>query len=298
MSDIRNSNRISREYIDSLRIETRYMDAAFPNIDFELYGARFASPIMTAALSHLDSFMFEGAADALARGAAMAGAVLWYGMAPDEEIERLAAAAPMAIEIIKPYRDREKIYRKLRHAEDIGLIAVGVDIDHPFGPEGGPDVVHEDVMAPMTTEELRQLCAATRLPLIAKGVLSAHDAKKCLSAGVKGMVLSHHNNRIEYALPPMALLPEIKRIAGDVPLFVDCEIRTGMDAFKALALGAKGVCIGRPLMTAIKQGGAEAVRDYLLRANGELKKAMAFTGCADLAHMDETVIHQGIGIRD
>ncbi len=293
MSDIGNSNRISREYIDSLRIETRYMDAVCPSIDFELYGARFASPIMTAALSHLNQFMSEGASDALGEGAALAGAALWYGMAPDEEIERLAGFGARTIEIIKPYQDREKIYRKLRHAEDIGLLAVGVDIDHPFGPEGELDVVHEDVMAPMTTEELTQLCAATRLPLIAKGVLSVRDAKKCLAAGVKGMVLSHHNNRIEYALPPMALLPEIVKLAGDVPVFVDCEIRTGMDAFKALALGAKGVCVGRPLMTAIKQGGAEGVRDYLLRANGELKKAMAFTGCADLAHMDETIIHRG-----
>ena len=77
-----------------------------------------------------------------------------------------------------------------------------------------------------------------------------------------------------------------------MPLFVDCEIKTGMDAFKALALGAKGVCIGRPLMTAIKQGGADGVRDYLLKAKGELKKAMAFTGCADLSKMDPTVIHR------
>lgn len=291
MSDIGNSNRISREYIDSLRIETRYMDAVCPTVDFELYGARFASPIMTAALSHLDHFMSEGAADALARGAAMAGAVLWYGMAADGEIERLAAAGARMIEIIKPYRDREAIYRKLRHAEQIGLLAAGIDIDHPFGPQGELDVVDGEVMLPLTTAELAQLCAATKLPLIAKGVLSRGDAEKCLSAGAKGLVLSHHNNRIEYALPPMRLLPEIARIAGGVPLFVDCEIRTGMDAFKALALGAKGVCIGRPLMTAIKQGGAEAVRDYLLKANGELKKAMAFTGCADLEHMDASVIH-------
>ena len=62
MSDIGNSNRISREYIDSLRIETRYMDSTNPTLTFELYGERFDSPIMTAALSHLDHFMFSGAA--------------------------------------------------------------------------------------------------------------------------------------------------------------------------------------------------------------------------------------------
>ena len=60
-----------------------------------------------------------------------------------------------------------------------------------------------------------------------------------------------------------------------------------------LALGADGVCIGRPLMTAIKEGGADGVRDYLLCANRELKKAMAFTGCASLKKMDPTVIRRG-----
>jgi isopentenyl diphosphate isomerase/L-lactate dehydrogenase-like FMN-dependent dehydrogenase len=114
-----------------------------------------------------------------------------------------------------------------------------------------------------------------------------------VEAGAQGLVLSHHNNRIEYAMPPMALLPEIAEMtAGKIPLFVDCEIKTGMDAFKALALGAKGVCIGRPLMTAIKQDPEHGVRDYLLKATAELKKAMAFTGCTTLEKMDPTVIHR------
>ena len=292
MSDIGNSNRIAREYIDSLRIETRYMDSTTPTLDFTLYGESFASPIMTAALSHLDHFMFPGAADALARGAKAANAVLWYGMAHEEEIERLAATGARMIEIIKPYADRDLIYRKIEHAQGLGLLAVGVDIDHPFSENGGADVVDGQEMAPLRTAELMELVKYAKLPLIIKGVLSRRDAERCLSAGAAGLVLSHHNNRIEYALPPLALLPEIAAMAGDVPLFVDCEIRTGMDAFKALALGAKGVCIGRPLMTAIKQGGADGARDYLLSANDALKKAMAYTGCADLAHMDRTIVHR------
>jgi len=292
MSDIGNSNRISREYIDSLRIETRYMDSTNPDTAFTLYGERFASPIMTAALSHLDHFMFPGAALALAEGAKAADAVLWYGMADDSEIEALAATGARMIEIIKPYTDREKILAKIRHAEGLGLLAVGIDIDHPFSDDGSPDVVDGEQMTAMTTAELTQICAATRLPVIAKGVLSRHDAGRCLAAGAKGLVLSHHNNRIEYAVPPLAILPEIAAIAGNVPLFVDCEIKTGMDAFKALALGAKGVCIGRPLMTAIKQGGAQAVADYLNREKAALGKAMAYTGCTTLERMTPSVIRR------
>ena len=292
MPDIGNSNRISRGYIDSLYIETRYMDSTNPDTAFTLYGETFASPIMTAALSHLDHFMFPGAGLALAEGAKAANAVLWYGMADDAEIEALAATGARMIEIIKPYSDREHILRKIRKAEELGLLAVGIDIDHPFGEDGGPDIVDGEAMTAMTTAELAGICAATKLPVIAKGVLSRHDAGRCLAAGVRGLVLSHHNNRIEYAIPPLAVLPEIAAIAGDVPLFVDCEIKTGMDAFKALALGAKGVCIGRPLMTAIKQGGADAVRDYLNREKATLGKAMAYTGCTDLGKMDPAVIRR------
>lgn len=287
-----NSNRISREYLDSLLIETRYMDSRTPCIDYELYGEKAASPIMTAALSHLDHFMFPGAADALAKGAKEAGAILWYGMAEEEEIERLASFGAPMIEIIKPYDDRDLIFRKIEHAEKLGLLAVGIDIDHPFASDGSPDLVDGIKMAPLRTTELEEIVRSTRLPVIIKGVLSMRDAEHCLGAGAQGLVLSHHNNRIEYALPPLALLPDIVPMAGSVPVFVDCEIRTGMDAFKALALGAKGVCIGRPLMTAIREDADNGVRNYLLRANDELKKAMAYTGCTALSQMDPSVIHR------
>ena len=293
MSDIGNSNRISREYLDSLRIETRYLDSTHPNCDFTLYGETFSTPIMTASVSHLDHFMFPGAADALAEGARDADAVLWYGMAADEEIERLAGSGARMIEIIKPYADRDRIFRKLEHAESLGLLAVGIDIDHPFSDDGGPDIVDGDVMAPLRTGELMELCRATQLPLIVKGVLSCQDAERSLVAGAKGLVLSHHNNRIEFAVPPLAVLPEIARVVnGAAPIFVDGDIRTGMDAFKALALGAAGVCVGRPLMTAIREGGAQAVTDYLNTATAGLKKAMAYTGCTDLGRMDPAVVRR------
>ena len=288
LSDIGNSNRISRAYL-----ETRYMDAVFPCTDFDLFGHSFATPIMTAALSHLDHFMFPGAADTLAQGAKDANTVLWYGMAEDEEIQRLAAICPQTIEIIKPYADRDLICQKISFAEKCGLLAVGIDIDHPFAADGSPDIVNGHEMAPLRTDELVSICKSTMLPVIIKGVLSMHDAERCLAAGAKGLVLSHHNNRIEYAVPPLAVLPDMAKLTnGVIPLFVDCEIQTGMDAFKALCLGAKGVCIGRPLMTAIKQNGASGAANYLTQATKELKKAMAYTGCADLNRMDSTIIRR------
>ncbi len=293
MSQVSNSNTITRNYLDSLLIETRYMNSTNPCTEFQLYGETFASPIMTAALSHLEHIGAPGMARGIALGAKKANCVMWYGAAEESEIEMLADTGVKLIEIIKPYKNRDLIYKKIFHAEKLGLLAVGIDIDHPFANDGSPDIVDDEEMKALTTAELAEIVGSTYLPLITKGVLSVYDAEESFKAGVKGMVVSHHNNRIEYAIPPLYVLPEIAKPMGeDVPVFVDCMIQTGMDAFKALALGAKGVCIGRPLMAAWTRGADEAVCEYLMKARDELAKAMAYTGCTDLSKMDPGVIHR------
>ena len=292
MSQSGNSNSITRDYLDSLLIETRYLNGTNPDTTFTLYGETFASPIMTAALSHLEHMGEHGMAQGIAKGALSAGCVMWYGAAEEDEIQMLADTGVRLIEIIKPYTNRDLIYKKIKHAESLGLLAVGIDIDHPFANDGSPDIVDGEEMTTLTGEELSEIVKSTRLPLITKGVLSLHDAEISLQAGVKGMVLSHHNNRIEYAIPPVFILPEIVKLAGsEVPVFVDGMIQSGMDAFKAIALGAKGVCIGRPLMTAYTKGKEQGVCEYLQNKRNELAKAMAYTGCTDLGKMDPGVIH-------
>ena len=293
MSQNSNSNTITRTYLDSLLIETRYLNSTNPDTSFTLYGKTFSSPVMTAALSHLEQLGSGGMARGIAQGAKDAGCVFWYGAAEEEEIRMLAGTGADMIEIIKPYANRDLILQKISQAESIGLLAVGIDIDHPFANDGSPDIVDGEELKALTTSELAEIVNSTRLPLITKGVLSLYDAENSLNAGARGMVLSHHNNRIDYAIPPLYVLPEILKLTGaEVPVFVDCMIQTGMDAFKALALGAKGVCIGRPLMTAYTKDRARGVRDYLQEARDELAKAMAYTGCTDLSKMDPSVIHR------
>ena len=293
MMEIRgNSDQITRRYLDSLLVETRYLNSETPNMELELYGKKFSSPIMTAALSHLDPFVYEGASQDLANGAAAADVVLWLGMAENEEVERCAAVSKGMIEIIKPYKDRKLILEKIEHAEKLGILAVGIDVDHAFAPDGLPGCVEGHEMKAMTTAELKEICAATKLPVIVKGVLSVQDAVQSAEAGAGGIVLSHHHGVIEYAVPPLAALPEIKKsVPASMSVFVDCGIMSGMDAFKALALGAAGVGIGRPLMKAVKENGAKGVTEYLEKMNTELRKAMAFTGCTSLEKMDPGVVH-------
>ena len=170
-----NSNVISRNYLDSLLIETRYMNSGTPSTEFTLYGETFASPIMSAALSHIDHFMYEGAADSLVRGVVAANAAFWYGMAPDGEIERFVSAGARVIEIIKPFADRDKIYKKIEHAEKCGVLAVGIDIDHVFANDGSPCICFGEELRALTTAELADICRASKLPVIAKGVLSAYE---------------------------------------------------------------------------------------------------------------------------
>ena len=210
MTDTGNSNRITREYLDSLLIETRYMDSAVPDTGFELYGKKFASPIMTAALSHLDHFMFPGAADALAKGAADAGAILWYGMAEEAEIERLASFGAPMIEIIKPYADRSLIFRKMEHAERLGLLAVGIDIDHPFAEDGSPDRVDGIEMAPLRTDELREIVRSVSLPvsLSANTATIIRNTIPVMSCCVLGSIpsITSPAMRILYVMAPRMML--------------------------------------------------------------------------------------------
>ena len=286
-----NSNEITRRYLDSLLIETRYMNSRIPELETELFGKKVPSPVMTAALSHLDHFMFPGASKAYLEGEVRSGAVLWLGMAEEEEVEMYAQTGVTMVEVIKPYADRDLIYKKIEQATRLKMLAVGIDIDHPFSEDGGYDEVDGYPMLPMTTEELKEICAFSPLPVVAKGVLSVYDANEAIDAGAAGLLLSHHNNRIVSAIPPLMAMPKIRaHMKKQVPLFVDCEIRSGMDAFKALCLGASGVGVGRPLMTALKKDGPDGVAAYLKEVNDGLRKAMAYTGCADMSSLDETIV--------
>ncbi len=284
------SDQITRDYFDSLLLEMRHIDGRMPDTTFTLYGERFETPIMLAALSHLENVRENGMVE-LAKGAASAGAVNWAGMGDEAELENIVATGAKTIKIIKPYADNRIILRKIEHAEKCGALAVGIDVDHAFNGQGGYDCVLGFPMAPKSMEEIREFAASTSLPFLVKGVLGSRDAYKCLMAGAAGIVVSHHHGIMDYALPPLLALPDIlKAVGGQMPVFIDCGILSGMDAFKALALGATAVSAGRIFLKPLGERGGEGVAETVKKMNGELKGAMARTGCYDLAHMDSTVI--------
>ena len=286
-----NSDQITRDYFDSLLIETRYIDAVLPTTEMMLFGETFRTPIMTAALSHLHNSAQNGMR-IYAQAAALSGAVHWVGMGSDEELEEIVATGARTIKIIKPHADNREVLRKIEHAVKTGCIAVGMDIDHAFNSEGGYDNVFGLPMKAKSTEELAEFVQAAGVPFIAKGVLSPHDAEKCLEAGCAGIVVSHHHGMIQYAVPPLMVLQDIISVTGDnIPVFVDCGIESGIDAYKCLALGAKAVSVGRHLMPLLKNG-ADAVAQRINDMTAELAGVMARTGVSTLDKMDAIVIHR------
>ena len=281
---------ITRDYFDSLLLETRYIDSELPSTKMELFGEEFDTPIMTAALSHL-----HNPADGMAiygKGAALANAVHWVGMGEDAELEGVVATGARSIKIIKPHADNREVFRKIEHAVKTGCFAVGMDTDHAFNSIGGYDDVFGLPMKSKSVEELSEFVQAAGVPFVVKGVLSPRDAEKCVKAGCAGLVVSHHHGMVDYSVPPLMVLPEIvKAVGNEIPVFIDCGIVSGMDAYKCLALGAKAVSVGRHLMPLLKDG-PEAVAQRIYEMNAELAGIMARTGVKSLDDMDPTVIHR------
>ena len=281
------SVQIARMYMDSLLVESRIVGAVYPDTTFRFLGETFAMPVMTAALSHLDLV-------SMAEGAKQAGAPVSIGMGVNEEMGKVLATGAKVMKIIKPYADEREILSRIEYAEANGALAVGMDVEHAVNVDDAEDslVVGMQMKQP-TLAELEKYIKATKLPFFIKGVLSARDAVKCRDLGAAGVILSHHNGLLRYAVPPVMILPEIRKAVGrDLIVIADGGIESGFDAFKALARGADAVTVGKALMGPLKEAGAEGVKDTLNKFAGQLRAMMIRTGTKDLKHMDPSVIHE------
>ena len=279
---------INRRYLDHLLVESRIVGAVRPKTDCVLFDHSFTTPVATGALSHLQPDM-----KTFAEGAKEAGAACFIGMGSCEELEQVLQTGAKVIKIIKPYADPEEIRSRLACAEKNGAIAVGMDVEHSVNVRDDQDsfVAGYQMKLP-AREELEQWIRSTKLPFVIKGALSVRDAVTCAEMGCAGIILSHHNGLMRWAVPPAMLVQDIRRAVGDrLTVIVDGGIEDGYDAFKALALGADAVSIGRPLMEPLKESGARGVAETIRAFTGELKAMMLRTGSPDVKHIDPAVIH-------
>ena len=155
----------------------------------------------------------------------------------------------------------------------------------------GYDFVIDSDMRPMSATELRKLVEISGdTPFIVKGVLSVEDAKKCVEIGAKALIVSHHHGIMPSSVPPLLVLPEIKKAVGDqITIIVDCCIEDGVDAFKALALGADAVCVGRALMGPLKDG-EDAAYEAIEKLSGQLRSVAARCGYSSVSGIDDQCV--------
>ncbi len=292
----KDANVHNRAYLNNLLVEMRLIGTTEVNLETEIFGEKFSTPIMTPAFSHLDKVLEDGSTPMTeyARAAKKMNMLNWVGMEPDEVFENITATGARSIRIIKPFADHEEITRQIKFAEEKGAIAVGIDIDHVPGTNGKYDVVDGIVMGPITVEDIKGFIASTKLPFILKGILSVQDALLAKEAGCAGIVVSHHHGRIPYGVPPLAILPEIKAALkdSDMKVFVDCSMDDGYDCYKALALGADAVSVGRGILKPLLDEGCEGVVKKVTRMNEELSELMMYTNVPDTKHFDPSVIRQ------
>lgn len=282
------SEAINRRYLDHLLVEGRIVGAVHPTAQTELFGQVFDTPVMTAALSHLKPGM-----PALAEAAKLVNAACCIGMGDCAELEAVLKTGAKVIKIVKPYADEEAVLSRLLCAEQNGAVAVGMDVEHAVNAADDRDsVVLGMPMKLPTLAELKRYAGATKLPFLVKGALSVRDAQTCRDIGCAGVILSHHNGLMRWATPPAMQAQEIRKAMGaDFIIIVDGGILDGFDAFKALALGASAVSVGRPLMEPLANGGPEAAAQVIQSMTDELKAMMVRTGSPDVRHIDPSVLH-------
>jgi lactate 2-monooxygenase len=137
----------------------------------------------------------------------------------------------------------------------------------------------------LSWEQLEALCALTELPVLVKGLLHPGDARHAVELGADGIIVSNHGGRqIDGEVASLDALPAVVDAVGpDVPVLLDSGIRGGADAFKALALGARAVLIGRPYAYGLAIAGERGVRAVIRNFTAELDLTMGLAGCSSVA---------------
>ncbi|MCR5001483.1 MAG: alpha-hydroxy-acid oxidizing protein [Lachnospiraceae bacterium] len=287
------ANIINEQFLDSILIEERLIDSVEADLKCRFLGEEFSMPVMTPAFSHLGNYAGRELTglEEYSVAAKDLNILNFCGMMENDMFKKIADTGAKTVRIVKPYADNGKVRDQMAFAKECGAFAIGMDIDHIFGPEGY-DVVVGEKMAAQTMDMISSYVQSYDLPFVVKGVLSVQDAVKCAEAGVKAIIVSHHHGRLPYAVPPVMILPDIKEALADkdVEIIVDCGISSGADVFKALALGADAAAVGRSMLPSLEKDGVSGVCEFISKVSSELRYIMGFTGFAKVEDIDDSVL--------
>ena len=318
----------TRRAFDSIALRPRMLQD-ISNIDLSttVLGTTVNFPVFTAPagghkLAHPDGEL------ATARAAGSLGALMVVSAHSSYSLEEIAevAGGPLWLQVYL-LKDRELTQDWIRRAEAVGCKAICLTVDASAPPKrervirsrllhdgsgSGPDYAHvrpdhlpgigHRVVVPQTSrvmtdrsatwEDIEWLKEQTSLPLVLKGLMTSEDAALAAEHDVDGIVVSNHGARnIDTTLATIEVLPEIvEAVQGKVEVLLDGGIRRGTDVVKALALGAKGVLIGRPVFWGLAVDGEAGLYRLLAILREEVEVAMALCGKATIGSLDSSLI--------
>lgn len=281
-----------------------------------LFGHTYDHPVFLAPVAYQKLFHPDGEL-ATVLGADAMDAGMTVSTLASTSIEEIAAAsqAPLWFQLYIQ-ADRAQTMRLIQRAEDSGYKALVITVDAPIAgirnrehragfslppsvsavnlvktvstakePAVGQSIIFNSLMhAAPTWQDIEWITAYTSLPVIVKGILDADDALQAISHGANGIIVSNHGGRTLDTLPAtIEALPLIATaVSGRVPVLLDGGVRRGIDIFKAIALGASAVLIGRPYIYALATAGALGVAHLVRTFREELEITMALSGCSTL----------------
>ena len=267
----------------------------------ELFGKTFqypffAGPVGAVQLHYGDCQTDVTYNDILVSACAEYGIAAFTGDGVDSNVMVAATKAiqktdGIGIPTVKPW-NLDTIKEKMDLVHTSKAFAVAMDID----AAGLPFLRNLDPPAgSKTVEELRQIIKLAGTPFIVKGVMTVKGALKAKEAGADAIIVSNHGGRVLDQCPATAeVLETIANAVGDsMKILVDGGIRSGADVFKALALGADGVVIARPFVTAVYGGEKEGVRSYIEKIGSELEDTMKMCGVSSLNEINRDCVFVG-----
>lgn len=266
--------------------------------DFELFGRSFSAPIFAGPIGavkmhYSDEYDDRSFNKVLIKACNEAGIAAFTGDGMDDDqmvsgCEAVKEAEGRGIPTIKPW-NLEMIKKKIELTKEANAFAVAMDIDAaglPFLKNFTPPAGSKSV------EQLREIVELLDVPFIVKGIMTPKAALKAKEAGASAIVVSNHGGRVLDQCPATAEVLEdiVKAVDGSMKIFVDGGIRTGVDVFKALALGADAVIIARPFVSSVYAGAGEAVKELAEKLKHELEDTMAMCGACSLEEISSDMV--------
>uniref|UniRef100_A0A0D6QUI1 (S)-2-hydroxy-acid oxidase n=1 Tax=Araucaria cunninghamii TaxID=56994 RepID=A0A0D6QUI1_ARACU len=299
-----------------IRLRPRILvDVSQVDLSTTILGFKISAPIMVAPTAMHKLAHPEGEL-ATARGAAAAGTIMVLSFSSTSTVEEVAGTCD-AVRFFQLYIYKNRSISALiaQRAERAGYKAIvltadtpklgrreadirnklvvpnlkilegliSVDIDSEEG-SGLASYASKTLDSSFSWKDIKWLQSITHLPILIKGILTAEDAELAIQAGAAGIIVSNHGARqLDFAPATITVLEEVVHaVRGRVPVLFDGGIRRGTDVFKALALGAQAVLVGRPIIFGLAVEGERGVKKVLDMLHDELELAMSLSGCCSV----------------